>query len=146
MKAATRAPRTLYAQCEQHANEVHSRRLAELAGLAPLLARMDEVMPTLKKHGLELHPDLLGLARRFSGTTTVNMLRISTYWLHGPQAVGKWLQALLDAGFKPVSVDKPGSAYPLAVLKRGHLRVCINVTEADAANLHQQLAPLKAAA
>lgn len=139
-RATARAPRTLYAQCEQHANEVHSRRLAELAGLAPLLARMDEVMPTLKKHGLELHPERVSLWRSYEGTRFVNTLRIVTSWCSTSEAHGKWLAALREAGFKPVHVSDPGPC-PVVRLRKGHALVTIDATAEDAAALRLELAP-----
>lgn len=147
MKAASRTPRTLYAQCEQHANEVHSRRLAELAGLAPLLAHMDEAMPTLKKHGLQLFPDQVGLWRYFDGRRYLNTLRITPSWVSNRAAQDKWLAALRDAGFVPVHVSETGP-YPVARLRSGHTVVTIDTNEETAAALRAELAPpaLKAAA
>ncbi len=145
--AATRAPRGLYAQCEQHANDVHSRRLAELAGLAPTLARMEEVLPTLKKHGLELTPDRLSLWRSYENGRHTNMLRITTSWFSLSEAPSKWLMALREGGFKPVYVSELGPC-PCARLRRGPTLVCIEVSEQDAAALRVELAPpaLKTAA
>lgn len=141
MSAATRAPRTLHAQCEQHANEVHSRRLAELAGLQPMLARLDEVVPMLKQHGLELHPDRIGLRRRFGGRTWQNTLRITCSWMHDAKSNAAWLRAFQAAGFHAIEVDPAGRAYPTAYLKRGHLVICVDVTCEDAATMRAALAP-----
>lgn len=138
---AARAPRTLHAKCEQHANEVHSRRLAELAGLAPMLARLDEVVPMLKQHGLEVHPERVGLRRRYDGMRWHNGLRITTSWFHNSPSTKAWLAALQAAGFRCVEADPAGSAYPTAWLKRGHLLVCVDVTVEDAAAMRAQVAP-----
>lgn len=138
-RAATRAPRTLYAQCEQHANEQHSRRLAELAGLAAALARMDEVTPVLKKHDLELTPDRISLWKTHDGARFVNTLRITPTWFTLGDTASKWLTALREAGFKPVHVSDLGP-FPTARLREGPTLVTIDVTMADAAALRSELA------
>ena len=130
----------LHARCEQHANEVHTRRLAELATLAPTLARMEEVEPVLQKHGLTLDPDRLSLWSSYEGGRRVNTLRIVTSWLSSSPALGKWLAALRDAGFKPVQVSEPGPC-PIARLRRGHALVTIDVSAQDASLLRNELAP-----
>lgn len=139
-RAATRAPRTLYAQCEQHANDEHSRRLAELAGLAPALRRLDELMPVLKKHGLELTPDRISLWKWNQGNRWVNTLRITpTWWTGNGQDTAKWLVALRECRCEPIQVTGTPE-HPAARLRSGHTYITIDVTVEDAAALRSELA------
>lgn len=144
------SPTTLHARCEVEANEHHARRLAELKTLAPLLARLDELMPELQKRGMPVYPHQLSLwiendpARGWRARR--NVLRISTYSYGNAQARTSWFRAFLELGFKPLSVSDPSLPYPTATLARKHLLVRLDCEKDEAARVAAELRPAKEAA
>lgn len=123
----TKTPQGLQAQAEEQANQDHSRRLAELQALAPLLARLDAFAPALAQAGLKLYPRSITLyTSTVGGRRSVKQLRIDTGGLFDSAAPQRWLDALVAAGFREVQrdgLDFGGSA----LLKHGHLLVRVDL-------------------
>lgn len=126
----------LQAAAEAHANEVHSRRLAELQAMAPLLAKLDCLCPVLAVHGLEVTPDNLSLYREaVCGNPRVRhrVLRLYTGIFPSADTTQRWLTALLAVGFEALSAS-PGVC-PTALMRFGSLLIRIDVPQAYALQL-----------
>jgi hypothetical protein len=110
----------LQAQAETDANQRHSRRLAELKALAPLLAQLDELMPSLTAQGLKLYPDQIGLTHLDTGMRRMKVLRLDVASIFDKTRPVQWQDALLKAGFATVKHFEAGE-YSHAVMRRGSL-------------------------
>lgn len=140
---------SLHSQAEQHAHEEHSRRLAELHQLAPLLDRMEPLRPALDAAGLHFGPRDLSLHwYRPDGTLgrRLRALRIHTRPLSGDLGVTqRWLDTLTAQGFREIHRDD-SRHYPQAILQRGHLLLVVDapapacVAAAQAKAQHQRRA------
>lgn len=126
-----RAP-SLLAQAEQQATEAHTRRLAELHQLAPLLDRLQPVLPALEAAELHVHPGDVSLARHYPDGPTgraLRCVRIHTCSITGsPTHPQRWIDTLLSLGFREVHRDS-WDFYPRAVLQRGHLLLMVDAPE-----------------
>jgi hypothetical protein len=119
---------------QQHADRDHARRSAEIKALAPLLARFDECVPLLEARGITVYPEQLNLWKSFNERgKDVKCLLCSINVFGDDPVAQRWLDALLDIGFKVTERDKDDSTYPMAVLKRGHLLLRISVPRKPAA-------------
>lgn len=137
----SRRPVTLRAQAEELANQTHSRRLAELQAMDPLLQHLEALCPQLQAAGVQLYAENLSLMHLTVAGVRRKVLRVPSYFSSGPNSqMALWVKALLAHGFAPVRCDEPGRPYPTAVLRRGPLLVCVDVTEADATDLCRRLA------
>jgi hypothetical protein len=133
-----RTPTTLQAQAEQHANEAHSRRLAELRELAPLLARLDELVPALAERRLNVYPENLSLQRLRTGDLLGprhKVLRITGAFSLYRSERPAWYEAFRALGFRVVKHDAASTTYPTAVLRKGPLLVCVDLTRSEAEQL-----------
>jgi hypothetical protein len=132
---------TLYALLDQHADEQHSRRKAEIAALAPLLARVDEIQPTLAQYGLTIYADQVSLQRvtldRDWSSPRYKVLRLQTGALFHHQHRGRWLDALRAAGLRVQSIST--GTYPTAIMRKGSLLVCIDLSDPEAAAVRAML-------
>lgn len=126
-----RAP-SLLAQAEQQANDAHTRRLAELHQLAPLLDRLQPLIPALEAAELHVHPGDVSLERHYPdgrNGRALRCLRIRTRLLTGsPTHSQRWIDTLLSMGFREVHRDA-AAYYPRAVLQRGHLLLMVDAPE-----------------
>lgn len=115
---------SLRALAEQQANERHTRRLAELHTLAPLLERLEAVVPALQAAGLTISPRDIYLARHHPNGPAgraLRAVRINTRPLCGDKTIPqRWLDVLLAQGFREIHRES-FDQYPLATLQRGHL-------------------------
>lgn len=139
--ALPRRPPSLKAEAETQANEIHSRRLAELDALAPLLAHLDALRPELTARKLPIYPDSLSLRRErltggYGGPQT-KVLRISTDAFFDHSRPSRWLAALLELGLRVLDFDHDGS-YPTVLLRRGPLVLRVDLSEPDRAALLAQ--------
>lgn len=131
-----RRGRSLLVQAEQQAHEDHSRRLAELHQLAPLLERLQPVLPALDAAGLHFGPADLSLHwYRPDGpggalSRRLRALRIRTRPLlsGNPATTQRWLDTLAAQGFREIHRDDYPH-YPQAVLQRGHLLLLVDAPE-----------------
>jgi hypothetical protein len=125
----TGTSRTLLAQATQRAHEELTRRLAELHQLAPLLERLEPVLPALAAQGLEVYPSDIGHTwhRPDPGSPRrLRALRITTRLLTGDTSrCQRWLDALTAQGFREIHRDDY-KHYPQAVLQRGHLLLVVD--------------------
>jgi len=137
MSAAAKLP--LLQRCRQQAQDTYNARLAELKTIEPMLARLDEAVPVFERHGLVIDPERISYTRRQVGEQWVRVLRITTSWLYNSATSTRWLAAMLDAGFQVVKIEGADGRYPLAIVRRGHLRVCIDITPDDAAQLSARM-------
>jgi hypothetical protein len=115
-------PATLQAQAEDQADREHTRRLAELQTLAPLLAGLQVFLPALADKGLRVYPSQLHLQReRDSAGRLQNQLRLRTDATFSGNATTRWLDALLGLGFVQLSQG------PFSItLKRGRLVLVVD--------------------
>jgi hypothetical protein len=129
----TRQPTTLLARAEQLAIEQHQRRMAELRDLAPLLARLEELLPALAQRGLEVGVSDYSLKLDSHQPTgfmgkRLKVIRLHTRGLLANDArVMKWLDAFRELGF--TEVERSNGVYPSALLRKGHLLVRVDVPE-----------------
>jgi hypothetical protein len=125
----TRTGRTLLAQATERAHDDLNRRLAELHQLAPLLERLEPVLPALAAQGLEVFPgDISHTWHRPDRSTTrrLRALRITTRLLTSDNGrCQRWLDALAAQGFREIHRDDYPH-YPRAVLQRGHLLLVVD--------------------
>lgn len=139
MQTTRPTPRTLQAEAEQHANDRHTARLAELHELAPLLAQLDTLRQPLAAAGLTLYPDALSLTRvrRDPGnwnSPRLKVLRIGgCFSVHSSQRPA-WHTALVDLGFRTLS-HNAGSVYPTAIMRKGTLLLEVDLSAAESAAL-----------
>lgn len=125
---STRKPSTLLALAEQQANDEHSRRLAELRELQPLLARLDELQPRLAQHGLAIHPNDIHLGWYHPNGNyrqRRKLVRLFDLSFSRHAQAQRRLDALAELGFR--ELRRSGSLYPTAVLQRGHLLLEVDV-------------------
>lgn len=118
----TRKPSPLLAQAQERADEEHSRRLAELRELAPLLQKLDELQPQLAQHGLAIHPGDIHLGwYHLNGSygQRRKLVRLYSISFSRDAYAQRWLDALAELGFR--ELRRSGGVYPTAVLQRGHL-------------------------
>ena len=127
----------LQAAAEAHANEVHTRRLAELQAMAPLLAKLDALCPALEARGLYVTPDNLSLYRETvcgaNARVRHRVLRLQTGLFSTSETTQRWLTALLDMGFETLSATS--GVYPTALLRKGTLLIRLDVPPAYAQQL-----------
>lgn len=127
---------SLLAQCEQRANDDHSRRLAEMHQLAPLLERLEPVLPALQAAGLHWSPADLSLRWHYPAgaaglrRSRQRALRIYTRLLASsnnttPQ---RWIDTLLAQGFREIHRTE-ALHYPEATLQRGYLLLVVDAPE-----------------
>lgn len=125
-----RTPTSLQAQAEERANQDHSRRLAEIKAMAPLLARLDAFVPALKDQGLTVYVDGVRLYTQDRHGKRERLLRIDTCGVLDSRQPARWLHALLELGFTEVRRSEP--PVPQVTLRHGHLRVIIDAPETAA--------------
>lgn len=128
MPATTRLP-SLLAEAEQRAHNEHSRRLAELKTLAPLLYHLDELRPELEARSLKLYTDTMRLSWHWPTGALgrrQKVLCMDTRGWEGDAKARRWYDALLGLGFREVKrADSP--VYPTVVLERGHLLLQVDL-------------------
>lgn len=134
--ALTRRPPSLLAEAETKANETHSRRLAELQALAPLLAHLDALRPELTARKLTINPDCISLRKESLGVGAPyhKVLRLQVDAMFDKTRPARWLAALLELGLRVVDFDKEG-IYPLVLLRKGPLLIRMELAAADHAAL-----------
>lgn len=122
-------------EMRHHADEIYTRRLAEIKAIEPLLARLDEILPALEERGLKVYADSLGLWGWYDDACRRRHALRITYPMSSDNQAGaqRWFDALTEIGFKVIKRSDSDSVYPTAVLKRGHLLVNINMPLAPAA-------------
>ena len=125
-----RTPTSLQAQAEERAHQDHTRRLAEIKAMAPLLDKLDAFVPALKERGLDIYPTGLQLHTEHRDGKQRRVLRIDTCGIIDHRKPARWLEVLLALGFTEVS--RTSGAYPQAVLRNGHLWVKVDVPETAA--------------
>lgn len=123
-------PTSLQAQAEERANQDHTRRLAEIRAMAPLLARLDAFVPALRERGLEVYPTGVQLHTEYRDGKQQRVLRIDTSGILDSRKPGRWLEALLALGFTEVS--RTTGVVPQAVLRHRHLLLKVDVPESAA--------------
>lgn len=133
--ALTRRPPSLKAEAETQANEIHSRRMAELAALAPLLAHLDALRPELTARKLTIYPDSVSLRRErltggYSGPHT-KVLRLTTDAMFDHSRPSRWLAALRELGLRVLDFDKTGCSYGTVLLRKGPLVMRVDLANPD---------------
>lgn len=133
--AATRHPLSLRAEAEAQATEIHSRRLAELAALAPLLAHLDALRPELTARKLTIYPVSVSLRRErltggYSGPHT-KVLRLTTDAMFDHSRPSRWLAALRELGLRVLDFDKTGCSYGTVLLRKGPLVMRVDLAHPD---------------
>lgn len=135
MNAAARRPLSLQAQAETEAHSEHSRRLAELTALTPLLQQLDALRPALAERGLTVYPSSITLSYEYLSPAGYagprsKVLRLATDIIFNRGSPSRWLAALRELGLRVVKADV--SHFGSALLRKGSLLIRIGVSEADA--------------
>lgn len=134
--ALTRRPPSLLAEAVAHQCQIHSRRLAELQALEPLLAHLDALRPELTARKLTIYPDCLGLRKESLGVGGPyhKVLRLQVDAMFDKTRPVRWLAAFQELGLRVVDFDKAG-VYPTALLRKGPLLIRMELAASDHAAL-----------
>lgn len=143
-----RTTTTLLAQAQQHADECHRSRLAELKLLAPLLAQLDAFAPELERRGFQIYGSSISLWHLSSATPCGTRRKVAR--IQGPLFLHhsgrpNLFTALVDLGFQLVK-HEAASAYPTAHLRHGKLFVAVDLSRPEAEELRAASARAELAA